>query len=299
MTASVMTDAAPSRLPDLVLVGVTLIWGSTFLIVQTALQWVGPFGFVALRFGVAALVALLLSWRELRRVTRAEWRSGLLIGSVLFASYSLQTMGLAEIASSKSAFLTGLYVPLVPLLQLLLFRRPPGAAAWLGIAIAFAGLVLLSDPRGMQWAFGRGEALTLAGAAMIALEICLVSRFARQCHPRRVSLVQLLVVAVLALPAAYVHGEALPQLQPGLLACVLFIGLATAGIQIAMNWAQKSVPATRATVIYAMEPVWGGLVGWLAGETLTVLGVTGALLVVTSVLVSELLPRRLAQADAA
>jgi drug/metabolite transporter (DMT)-like permease len=59
-------------------------------------------------------------------------------------------------------------------------------------------------------------------------------------------------------------------------------------IQIAMNWAQKTVPATRATIIYAMEPVWAGLVGWLAGENLTVLGISGAALIVLSVLVSQL-----------
>ena len=82
-------------------------------------------------------------------------------------------------------------------------------------------------------------------------------------------------------------GEPLPQPHPGLIACVAGIGLATALIQVAMNWAQKTVPATRATIIYAMEPVWAGWIGWLAGETLTPLVITGAALVVVSVLISQ------------
>ncbi|EEG07789.1 DMT family transporter [Pseudogulbenkiania ferrooxidans] len=291
-TLPLPSGARPSRLPDLVLLLITVVWGGTFLAVQTALQWAGPFGFVALRFGVAGALALLLSWRQLRGLTRAELRAGVLMGAVLCGSYGLQTMGLGLIASSKSAFLTALYVPLVPLIMLLLFRRPPPLAAWLGIAVAFGGLVLLSDPRGLEWSFGLGEALTLAGAAMIALEICLLGRYAGGCEPRRMAVVQLLTVALLATLLMLATGEAAPQPTPGLIGCVLGLGLATTLIQVAMNWAQQTVPATRATLIYAMEPVWGGLVGWLAGEPLTVPALCGAALIVASVLVAELGKRR-------
>lgn len=288
LTATAGLPPRPSRLPDMVLIGVTMIWGFTFLVVQHALHWAGPFGFVGLRFGVAGLIALSLCWRELPGLTRRELATGALVGSVLFGSYSLQTLGLQLIPSSKSAFLTGLYVPLVPLFQLLLFRHRPRLAAWLGIAVAFAGLVLLSDPRGMQFNFAAGEWLTVAAAAMIALEISLVGRFAGQCHPRRVAVVQLLTVALLAGIGWLVSGEAVPQAHPVLLLSLLGMGLATAVIQIAMNWAQKTVPATRATIIYAMEPVWAGLVGAIAGEQLGIMAISGAALIVASVLISQL-----------
>jgi len=286
--ALTLTPQRGSRLPDLALIGITVIWGVTFLVLQTGLQWAGPFGFVACRFGIASLFALAVSWRTLRDLTRAELGAGLLTGCVLFGSYGLQTMGLTAIASSKSAFLTGLYVPLVPLMQLLLFRHVPRRAAWCGIAIAFAGLTLLSDPHGMEFSFGKGEWLTMAGAAMISLEISLVGRFAGRSEPRRIALVQLLTVTLLSFTAMRANGEALPQMHSGLIACVLGMGAATALIQIVMNWAQKTVPATRATIIYAMEPVWAGLVGWLAGEHLTTLGISGAALIVIGVLISQL-----------
>lgn len=291
MTTLTATAGLPphhSRLPDLVLIGVTMIWGFTFLVVQHALQWAGPFSFVSLRFGIAGLIALLLSWRELHGLSRRELITGALVGCVLFGSYSLQTLGLQLIPSSKSAFLTGLYVPLVPLFQLLLFRHRPRLAAWLGIIVAFGGLVLLSDPRGLHFNFGAGEWLTVAGAAMIALEISLVGRFAGQCHPRRVAVVQLLTVSLLAAVGWQISGEAAPQPHPVLLISLLGMGLATAVIQIAMNWAQKTVPATRATIIYAMEPVWAGLVGAIAGEQLGIMAISGAALIVASVLISQL-----------
>ncbi|AXK38852.1 DMT family transporter [Crenobacter cavernae] len=287
-TLTLPPSAGRSLLPDASLVGITLLWGGTFLAVQTALQWAGPFGFVAMRFGMAGLIALLVSFRVLKGLTRAELKAGVIIGGVLFFSYSLQTVGLGHIESSKSAFLTALYVPLVPVIMWCLFRRRPRRAAWLGVAIAFAGLALLADPRGLDFSFGVGEWLTLFGAAAIALEICLVGRYAAQCDPRRVTVVQLFVVSLLAFIGMGATGEAPPVAHPGLIACVVGLGLATALIQIAMNWAQKTVPATRATIIYAMEPVWAGLVGWLAGEHLTVLAVSGAALIVFSVLVSQL-----------
>lgn len=286
--ALALTPQRGSRLPDLALIGITLIWGATFIVVQTGLQWAGPFGFVALRFGVASLLALAVCWRSLRGLTRAELGAGVLTGLVLFGSYGLQTMGLTAITSSKSAFLTGLYVPLVPLVQLVLFRHLPGRAAWCGIGIAFVGLALLSNPSGLEFSLGKGEWLTIAGAAMISLEISLIGRFAGRSEPRRIALVQLLTVSLLSLVAMGASGEALPQAHPMLLACVLGMGAATALIQIVMNWAQKTVPATRATIIYAMEPVWAGLIGWLAGEHLSVMMVGGAALVVASVLISQL-----------
>jgi drug/metabolite transporter (DMT)-like permease len=103
-----------------------------------------------------------------------------------------------------------------------------------------------------------------------------------------VTLVQLAVVSLLATLAMFGSSQALPQASPGLIGCVAAMGFATAAIQVTMNWAQKTVPATRATIIFAMEPVWAGLVGWLAGEELTLLAISGAVLIVASVLLSQL-----------
>lgn len=282
------------RLPELLLVLVTLVWGGTFLVAQLALRETGPFGLLAVRFSVAAAAIFLLFFRRVRGLTRAELRAGAGIGVVTFAAYALQTAGLQHIPSSRSAFLVAMYVPVVPLLQLALLRRAPRASAWAGIALSFAGLVLLSAGEGLTPALGRGDWLTLGGALASALQIVLVSRWAPGADPIRLALVQLAAVAALSLLALPLSGEGLPAPTPLLLGAGVALGLfATAFVMAAMNWAQQTVPATRATVIYAMEPVWGGIVGALAGEVMTRGTVGGSALIVAGVLVSELAwPRR-------
>ncbi len=277
------------RLPEAVLVLVTLVWGGTFLVSQLALRETGPFSLLAVRFTVAAAALLLLFGRRVRACTAAEARAGVAIGVVTFAAYALQTSGLRYVPSSRSAFLVAMYVPVVPLLQLVLLRRAPRASAWAGIALSFAGLVLLSARGGFDLALGRGDWLTLAAALASALQIVLVGRWAPAADPIRLAFVQLVSVAALSWAALPVSGEGAPVLSRFALGAAVGLGVvATAFVMGAMNWAQRTVPPTRATVIYAMEPVWGGVVGALAGEAMTGSTVGGAALIVLGVGVSEL-----------
>jgi drug/metabolite transporter (DMT)-like permease len=282
-------SGARGRLPELALVLVTVIWGGTFLITQIALRESSPFGLLALRFTIGALALALCFAATLRGLTRGEVRAGVVIGIASFASYSLQTFGLQHIASSKSAFITALYVPIVPLLQIAVLRRVPGAAATLGIVISFAGLMLLSVNEGFELSFGVGEWLTLGSAVAAAFQIVLLSRYAAASDPRRLTLVQLCVVAVLSAAAMPLAGESLPPLTPVVLGAALGLGLIATAVALAlMAWAQQTVSATRATVIYALEPVWGGGVGAAAGEPMTPPIVGGSAMIVLGVLVSSL-----------
>lgn len=278
---------------ELVLVFITMVWGATFLVVQKAMGVSGPLFFVGLRFAAAGLVMLVLFRRVMRGLTRAEVAAGGLIGTAIFLGYSLQTYGLQTISSSQSAFITALYVPIVPLLQWIVLRRPPGLMSWIGIGLAFAGLVLLAGPEAGSFAFSAGEIATILGAIAIALEVILISRFAGRVDSVRVTTVQLLVAGVLGFALMPVAGESVPGFSWLLAGAAVGLGLASAGIQFAMNWAQKSVSPTRATLIYAGEPVWAGIVGRLAGDRLPALALVGAALIVAGVIVSELkLPRR-------
>ena len=164
--------------------------------------------------------------------------------------------------------------------------------AWIGIGFAFAGLVLLAGPDGTSIGLGVGEALTLLSAVAIASEIILIGGFAGRVDVRRVTVVQLATASLLSFGLMAPMGEPLPGPSWLLIGTALGLGLASAGIQLAMNWAQKTVSPTRATVIYAGEPVWAGIVGRLAGERLPAAALIGAALIVVGVIVSELKPRR-------
>jgi drug/metabolite transporter (DMT)-like permease len=277
---------------ELALVAVTMLWGATFLIVHAAVQHSGPFFFVGLRFGAAGAISLLLFRGTMAGLTRRELLAGVAVGVAIFLSYALQSSGLQTISSSESAFLTALYVPMVPLLEWLLLRRPPRPMRWAGIGLAFAGLLLLAGPGAGTLTFGAGQAATLLGAVAIAAEIVLIGRFAGMMDSRRITVVQLLTGGLLSLLMMPVAGEGVPPFSWVWLSAALGLGAASAAIQLTMNWAQKSVSPTRATLIYAGEPVWGGIVGRLAGDRLPALAVTGGALIVAAVIVGDMTLRR-------
>lgn len=275
-------------LPDATLLLVTVIWGTTFLVTQVGLQSSGPFGFLVLRFTVAALVLTGFSLPLLKGLTRTELRAGVLTGLAMTGVFVFQTIGLQSIDSSKSAFLTALYVPLVPLLELLLFRRRLPSAVWLGVLLAFIGLVLLSGPGATSLALGRGEIFTLLCALILAGQILLIAKVAPGTDARRLSIVQLVVAALSCLICMGLFKEPAPRPTAGFLGATIGLGLASAFIQVATNWAQKVITASRVTVIYSLETVWAGVFGRMAGERLTGLDVTGAGLILVSVLISRL-----------
>nr|WP_279653270.1 DMT family transporter [Pseudomonas morbosilactucae] len=283
---------------ECVLVLITMIWGGTFLMVQHAMTVSGPMFFVGLRFAAAAAIVALFSWRHLAGLTPLELKAGGFIGTAIMLGYGLQTVGLQTIPSSQSAFITALYVPFVPLLQWLFMGKRPGLLQSIGIMLAFTGLMLLSGPNGASLDFSPGEIATLISTVAIAAEIILISSYAGQVDVRRVTVVQLAVTSVLAFLMVVPTQESLPGFSWLLLGSALGLGAASAAIQVAMNWAQKSVSPTRATLIYAGEPVWAGLVGRLAGERLPALALLGGGLIVAAVIVSELKTRGKGQAQA-
>ncbi len=277
---------------EMVLMFITMLWGGTFLLVHNVMTVSGPMFFVGLRFAAAALFVGLASARALPGLTFTELKAGVLIGVSIMLGYGLQTMGLQTISSSQSAFITALYVPFVPLLQWLVLGRRPGLMPSIGICLAFVGLMLLAGPEGGALHFSEGEVVTLVSAVAIAAEIILISRFAGQVDVRRVTVVQLATASLLAFLMIVPTQERLPDFSWLLLLSALGLGAMSAVIQVAMNWAQKSVSPTRATLIYAGEPVWGGIVGRIAGERLPGIALIGGLLIVIAVVVSELKIRR-------
>lgn len=274
------------------LLGITMIWGTTFLIIQIAMQYSGPLFFVGLRFLTAGLISAVLFRRALVGMTRQDLAAGLLIGGFLFAGYGLQTYGLQSISSSQSAFITALYVPAVPLLQWLIWRRAPRFMNLVGVALAFIGLVLLAGPEGASLNMSTGEWATLVGALAVAVEIVLIGYFAGKVNLRRVTTLQLLVAGLLGWLLMPVAGESIPPFSWVWLLAAVGLGLASCLIQLTMNWAQKEVPPTRATLIYASEPVWAGILGRIAGDRLPGLALLGGVFIVAGVIASELKLRR-------
>jgi drug/metabolite transporter (DMT)-like permease len=252
------------------LVFVSMIWGSTFLTVQQTIRLTGPFTFLAMRFCIAALVLAVIFHKRLAQITRVEIITGSLIGLFLFATYALQTTGLQYTTSSKAGFITGLYVPLVAILAGPLLHQKPTLGHVLSVMLSVAGLAFISVNSTFQFTFGLGECLVMGCALASALHVICISKFAPRVDAMNLALVQITITAALSLIAMPIARE--PVVLPPLpvWGSALFLGVAATAFALAvMNRVQQSVSSTHATLIYALELVWVGLLGSLAGEHLS------------------------------
>lgn len=281
-----------SKAPQLSLLFMTVIWGGTFIVVQYALNYSTPMFFVGCRFAAAAFFVSLLYWRELRGMTRKDLIAGFMIGAAIAGGYGMQTVGLQSISSSESAFLTALYVPLVPILLWIIFRKAPHIMTWIGVVMAFIGLLLLTGNGLNQLHFNFGQMITIIGSISIALEIIFIGYFSKHVNLARVTVLQLAFASIVSFVSMPFIGElAIPAFSWPLLLIAAGLGGASAFIQLVMNWAQRFVDPTQAAIIYAAEPVWAGIIGRLAGERLPFSALAGGMLVVLAVIVSQIKPR--------
>lgn len=278
---------------DLLLAFIALVWGATFVIVKQALDSVSTLLFLALRFSLAAL-AMALAFRirlGSLRLGRSELKAGVLTGLFLFAGYALQTFGLRFTTPSKSAFVTGLYVPLVPFAGSLVYRKAPHAAEVLGIVLATLGMGLMTIEPGTL-AIGGGDLLTLGCAIAFAFHILMVGRYSRRTGVEMFSLVQIATVAAIA-AAAFGWAEPLRIQWNGavLLAVTVTALLATALAFTAQVWAQQHTTPTRTALIFSLEPVFAGLTSAVVvGEILSARAMAGAALIMAGILLVELKP---------
>ena len=281
-----------SRAPQLALILITVIWGGSFITVQYGLNFASPMFFVGCRFAAAMLFVSLFSWKDLTGIRVQEIAAGALIGLVIALGYGTQTIGLKTISSSESAFLTALYVPLVPILLWLLFRKTPQMMTWCGAALAFLGLVFLTGNGFGEIQLNFGQLITILGSIAIALEIILIGFFAGKVNVRRVTVIQLGFASLFAFCMMPLAGETWnPVFSWPLLSILCGLGFASAAIQLVMNWAQREVDPSQAAIIYSGEPVWAALIGRIAGERLPLLAILGGTLVVLGVIVSEWKPK--------
>jgi drug/metabolite transporter (DMT)-like permease len=274
---------------NVLLIVVTMIWGSSFLIVQRTLAQVGPLTFLAMRFGFAALVLAFLFRKRLVHITYAEIVTGSIIGLFLFASYAFQTVSLQYTTSSQAGFISGMYVPLVAVLAIPLLKQKPTLGGILGILLSMSGLILLSIKNGFQITLGPGEILALACAFASALHVICISKFAPKADAVNLTIVQIALTALLSLIAMPIAREPFSFPPFAVWGSALFLGVvATAFCLAVMNWVQQFVSSTEAAMFYALELVWVSVIGHFAGDNLSFLGWIGCACMLSSMVVGEI-----------
>jgi drug/metabolite transporter (DMT)-like permease len=253
----------------LALVATTALWGISFPLVGDVVEGRTQgqlLYFLALRFGLATLAFLPLAG-VLRAATRqAGWRAWAVsagVGVVLFAGFYLQTWGLMHTTPGRSAFITVLSVPMVPLFAALLHRRRPSPVHLVASAVATAGIGLVLAPGG-ELQPNLGDLLTLLSAVAFALEILLLEVATRRAPTSIVAVGQIAGVGLVAGAALLVVPLELPTEWPGLWRGVGVTGILCTTFALGlMTWGQARVRAEVAAVLFALEPVFAALFEWL------------------------------------
>lgn len=277
---------------DLTLALIALIWGTTFVLIKNALADITPVSYLAIRFSLAAVLLALFFRRRLRLgFGRQEYWVGLRIGSILMLGYVLQTVGLQTTTPSKSAFLTGLYIVLVPFVNACVYRTRPRWPEVAGVLIAGLGMGLMSM-QGENLSIAKGDLLTIGCAVAFAVHIVLLGHWAPIVGFESLSLLQIAAAAGVACFAAPLVEAPAIQWSPAVLAAIGIGGvLATALAFVLQTWAQQHTTPTRAALIFSLEPVFAWLVSWaFEGETLSLRAALGAALILGGILMVELKP---------
>lgn len=270
----------------LVLVLVTAVWGVTFVQVKDAVALYPLFAFFAVRFAIGAGVLAVPGARRLASLGRGGAAAAALLGGLLGAGYALQTAGLERTTVSATGFITGMQTVLTPVFALLLFRTRVGTAAWIGVALATAGLALLA---GVHRGAAAGDLLVLGGAAAFAVQIVLMERFAPRFDVVAFTLMEMATATAGFAAIAVARGELAWPRGWTVWGALVVTGLfATAFAFLAQTWAQRRLTATRTALAFALEPVWAALFGvTLAGDHLAAAGWLGCALILTGIVVAE------------
>ncbi len=268
------------------LLGITAVWGWTFVVVHEAIAIYGVVPFLAVRFTLAAAAAVAIWGRRLDR-------RGLLIGGgiglVLALGYLFQTWGLKFTTPTNSGLITGLFVIFAPVIDRLLFRTRLKAVRWFAVALSLTGMTLLTGRLPTDLAVG--DLLTLICAVWLGVHVALLSRHAPDHDPGGLAAAQMIAVALLFLLMWPASGPI--EVPPREIWFALLItGLVASTLAyFVQTTAQRHLSAVRAAIILTMEPVFAGCFGYLlAGDRLDAGQIAGAGMILAAVILSEVAP---------
>lgn len=271
---------------SLLLVGVTVVWGWTFVVVQDAIVLYGVLPFLAVRFAIAAAA---LAPFCAPRAPKGTLFTGAGIGIVLALGYLFQTTGLLYTTPTNSGLITGLFVVFAPVSARLLFGVRSPRRILLAVSLSLLGMVLLAGggPDGANW----GDALTFLCAGALGLHIALLSRYAPAHDAGGLAFAQILTMALL-FGLFWPIFEPITWPPPEVWIALFVTGLlASAGAFYVQTFVQQRIPAARTAVILTMEPVFAAMFGyWLAGDRLVAVQVFGAALILSALVVGEVFP---------
>jgi drug/metabolite transporter (DMT)-like permease len=278
----------------LALILCSLLWGVTFVVVKNTLADISVFAYLAARFALGALPMAWIYRADLRKLSAPEIRAGVVLGIFMFGGYAFQTAGIARTSASKSAFITGFSVVLVPVLMAIVWRRRITVWAWAGAFASLCGLYYLTVPKQGIVDLNLGDQLVLGCAVLYAFQIIFISRYSGQYSLGGLSFLQVAVTAGLSLAAVpLLSATQWEPLRIHFTSVMIFGVLVTALFTTAIAypllvWGQRHTSATNTALILASEPVFAAVTSFIVlRERLGSRALLGAGLILAGILIGE------------
>ena len=261
-----MSKRVVSVISGIGLLSAACIWGFAFVIVKDSLDYVPAIYMLAFRFTVAAVALALIYGRKLRQLDAAYWKNGAILGLFLFLAYAFQTVGCDYTTAGKNAFLTTVYVILVPLLSWPLKRQRPGWYVFAAAGMSLAGIGLLAlknEPVNGVLSMNFGDLLTLICGFFYAVHILFTARYDERQDPILLTVIQFICAALFSWVASPLLDGAFPVkaiLNPHVLGSMLYLGIFSTMIAFVLqNVCLKYVASSIAALFLSMESVFGVL----------------------------------------
>lgn len=267
-----------------------LIWGSAFAVVKNTLDSFPPAAIIAMRYAIATLLTGIAFHKHLRGLTRGDVARGAMVGLLLAAAYIVQTIGLQFTTAGKNAFLTTVYVLLVPFGCRVLFGQRLRKANYFAAGLMLAGIGLLSL-EGEIGGLNVGDALTLLCGALFAGHIIAVERCQRDTDVYALIVLQFGFAALYALVYALLLERGRPlDFNAGSVGGLLYLAIFSTTIAMSLqNIGQSMAPASHSAILLSLESVFGALFSCLLlGEPMTPKILAGFAVIFAALMVNEL-----------
>ena len=275
---------------EIYLLGIVIIWGSTFAIIKGVLDQIPTFTFLAYRFLLAALILYLIFWKRIKEnIDKTTLKKGSLIGIFLFMGYAFQTVGLKYTTATKAGFITGLSVVLVPIISHFFIKEKVNRNSAIGVVLAFIGLWFLNY--NSSFSFNLGDFLVLLCAMSFAMHIISVGLYAKKVDYVGLVIVQLATVFVLCLLMALIFEKPAIHLSysSNIWWSIVITGIFATALALYMqNKFQRHSTATKTAIIFSGEPIFAAVFAYLLlGEKVGLIAWIGGLLIIFGMIVSQ------------
>lgn len=267
----------------------TIIWGSAFVVMKNSVEVITPAYLLALRFTIASAALVAVFWKRVRKIRKTDVMCGGLLGIFLFISYLFQTYGLKYTTASKNAFITTLYVILVPFLHWFYNKKRPTANNVAAAVIAVFGLAFLSLEGDLS--VNIGDVMTLVCGFFFAFHIVFIDRYTEDHDPIVLTVIQMIVAALLSWAIALpLEGSFdFRVIGPSMMTGLLYLGIFSTMLCFLMqNMGQKHLSPNTSSIILSFESVFGLMFSVIfLGDPVTLKLGAGCVLMFASVILSE------------